>query len=564
MPTLTKIVKPGGVYLGVGPDQNFTYIAALEPHIAFITDIRRGNLQQHLMYKALFELSADRAEFLSRLFSRKRPAGLDAASTAEELFDAYGKVEPNRALYDENLQAIRDVLVKKHGFKLTADDLSGIEYVFQNFFGAGPGLAYAQGSFPGRGMMRYPTYADLQVATDGTGQNRAYLGSEASFRALKTFEERNLLVPIVGNFAGPKALRAVGAYLKAHEASVSVFYLSNVEQYLFGDGIWADFVHNVEALPLDESSTFVRSCFNGCSSSYALAGGHAARFDAGAAEGLPRRQDSRVFRRALALPLALRFSHGRLVPAPAAPRAEAVAAGAAARAHREPGRRAAHARAARRRAGRIAPGAAHRPGVLDAQHGDCPSRTGSSDRRISSRTSTRSSTWCRRSSSRRSRAACTSGVAPDQNFTYMLATRPAIAFIVDIRRGNLLEHLMYKALIELSADRAEFLSRLFARKRPANVGPKSSVADLFRAFDQHLDDRGAVPAEPQATSRTQLTKRHGFALSAEDLQQLEGIYFSFFWDGPNIRYSSFPAGVGSRGSSAAAADLAATFPATRS
>jgi len=269
LPTLTKIVKPGGVYLGVGPDQNFTYIAALEPHIAFITDIRRGNLQQHLMYKAVFELSADRAEFLSRLFSRKRPAGLDAASTAEELFDAFGKVEPNRALYDENLQAIRDVLVKKHGFKLTADDLSGIEYVFQNFFGAGPGLAYAQGSFQGRGMMRYPTYADLQVATDGAGQNRAYLGSEASFRALKTFEERNLLVPIVGNFAGPKALRAVGAYLKAHEASVSVFYLSNVEQYLFGDGIWADFVHNVEALPLDESSTFVRSCFNGCSSAYA-------------------------------------------------------------------------------------------------------------------------------------------------------------------------------------------------------------------------------------------------------------------------------------------------------
>src|SRR5262245_577954 len=104
LPMLTKIVKPGGVYLGVGPDQNFPYIAALEPHIAFITDIRRGNLQQHLMYKALFELSADRAEFLSRLFSRKRPAGLDAASTPEELFDAYGKVEPNRTVYDAHRQ----------------------------------------------------------------------------------------------------------------------------------------------------------------------------------------------------------------------------------------------------------------------------------------------------------------------------------------------------------------------------------------------------------------------------------------------------------------------------
>ncbi len=267
LPALGKIVKPGGVYLGVGPDQNFTYIAALEPRIAFITDIRRGNLQEHLMYKALFELSADRAEFLSRLFSRKRPAGLDAASSPEELFLAFGKIEPNRALYEENLQAIKDVLVKKHGFKLTSDDVAGIEYVYENFFGAGPYLSYAQGNAPGRGM-RYPTYQDMQVATDGAGQNRSYLGSEASFRVLKAFEEHNLLVPIVGNFAGPKALRSVAGYLRAHDASVSVFYLSNVEQYLFGDGIWTDFARNIEALPLDDSSTFVRSCFNGCASQY--------------------------------------------------------------------------------------------------------------------------------------------------------------------------------------------------------------------------------------------------------------------------------------------------------
>ncbi len=65
------------------------------------------------MYKALFELSADRAEFLSRLFSRRRPVGLDAASSAEELFTAFGKAEPNRALYEENLQAIKDLLMQE-------------------------------------------------------------------------------------------------------------------------------------------------------------------------------------------------------------------------------------------------------------------------------------------------------------------------------------------------------------------------------------------------------------------------------------------------------------------
>src|SRR5262249_8243360 len=67
IPDLLKAVPPAGVYLGVGPEQNFTYIAALKPAMAFIIDVRRGNLNLHLMYKALFELSANRAEFVSRL-----------------------------------------------------------------------------------------------------------------------------------------------------------------------------------------------------------------------------------------------------------------------------------------------------------------------------------------------------------------------------------------------------------------------------------------------------------------------------------------------------------------
>ena len=86
---LVGLIKPGGVYLGVGPEQNFTYIAALKPKVAIIFDIRRGNLIEHLMYKALFELSSDRADFLSRLFSRPRAPGLDSASSATKLFESF-------------------------------------------------------------------------------------------------------------------------------------------------------------------------------------------------------------------------------------------------------------------------------------------------------------------------------------------------------------------------------------------------------------------------------------------------------------------------------------------
>jgi len=271
IPKLASIVKPGGVYIGVGPDQNFTYIVALKPRIAFITDIRRGNLQQHLMYKALIELSADRAGILSRLFSRPRPSGLSTASTAEELFTAYATIEPSPNLYNDTRAAMIDLLTRRHRFPLSPEDVAGIEYVLSAFRAAGPYLSYG-GSVPPNRLAsrtsRYPTYEDLQTATDGEGHNRAYLGSEENFRALKTFQERNLLVPVVGNFAGPKALRAVGSYLKAQSAVVTTFYLSNVEQYLFSDGIWFTFADNVAALPLEAGSTFIRSCFNNCQSPY--------------------------------------------------------------------------------------------------------------------------------------------------------------------------------------------------------------------------------------------------------------------------------------------------------
>jgi hypothetical protein len=263
IPDLLKTAKPGRVYLGVGPEQNFTYVTALKPSMAFVVDIRRGNLDLHLVYKALFELSADRADFVSRLFSRKRPAGLTEKSTAAEIFEAFESVQLSDGLFDENLKAIRDLLVTKHGFTLSDLDLSGVEYVFHAFSTFGPKLQYSSTGTGFYGGGRQPTYADLMTATDADGVARSYLNTEESFRFLKDLEARNLLVPIVGDFAGPKAIRAVGQYLKDKGAAISAFYLSNVEMYLQQDGIWGRFCNNVATLPLDDTSTFIRSLRGG-------------------------------------------------------------------------------------------------------------------------------------------------------------------------------------------------------------------------------------------------------------------------------------------------------------
>jgi hypothetical protein len=247
IPDLVSRTKPGGVYLGVGPEQNYTYMVAVRPKLAIIFDIRRGNLDLQLMYKALFELAKDRAEFVSLLFSKPRPAAVGPASTADELFAAFGRVASSEALYKQTLTAIKDHLTKAHALPIPADDLAGIEAVFGAFY------------WSGFAVRPSPTYAELMTAADAGGVKRSYLATEEGYRFLKELETRNLVVPVVGDFGGPKALRAVGTYLRAAGGVVSTFYLSNVEQYLYQDRKWERFCGNVAALPLDASSTFIRS-----------------------------------------------------------------------------------------------------------------------------------------------------------------------------------------------------------------------------------------------------------------------------------------------------------------
>jgi hypothetical protein len=256
IPRLLENRKPGGVYIGVGPEQNYTYIAALQPKMAFIVDIRRENMLEHLIYKAVFEMSANRAEFLSRLFSRRVPAGLTEKTTARAMFQAFRTSVPEAELMRQNVQAVKDWLLNEHKFRLSPDDLSRIDYIYRVFYDAG-------NAFTTSGQNMYfggASYADLMTATDNHGEARSYLATEENFRVVKELHRKNLIVPLVGDFAGTKALRNVARYIKDHGATVNAFYTSNVEQYLFQqDDDWRKFLTNVSAFPLDSSSMFIRS-----------------------------------------------------------------------------------------------------------------------------------------------------------------------------------------------------------------------------------------------------------------------------------------------------------------
>jgi hypothetical protein len=263
LPPLVRRAKQHRVYVGVGPEQNFTYIVALKPKMAFIVDIRRGNFDIHLIYKALFELSADRADFVSRLFSRPRPEGLSATSTAEDIFAAVAAVQPADTLYSRNMRAIVNQLTKVHQFQLSSADILRMQHIYNSIFVYGPSIQYSTTTNAGRRITKEPTYADLMKAADQGGFEHSFLATEDAFVWMKKFETDNRLVPVMGDFAGSKALRAVGQYLTEKDAVVSAFYLSNVEEYLKQDGKERMFCANAATLPIDDTSTFIRSSRSG-------------------------------------------------------------------------------------------------------------------------------------------------------------------------------------------------------------------------------------------------------------------------------------------------------------
>ena len=252
----------GNVYMGVGPEQNLTYIASIRPQMAFIVDIRRQAVMQHLMFKAIFEMAPDRAEFISILFSKPRPPGVDSSTTIQNMWEAFWLVTSDSTMWRTNYARVVDLLTKTHAFRITPPEIEQLKWVFDAFFTYGPTITTRSGSGGGGGGGgggSQSTFADLTgYSNDDSGTPRSFLSSEENYAYVKDLHARNLVVPVSGDFAGPKAIRSIGAWLKSNGGVVSAFYVSNVEQYLFRESKHVQFYDNVATLPINDESVFIR------------------------------------------------------------------------------------------------------------------------------------------------------------------------------------------------------------------------------------------------------------------------------------------------------------------
>jgi hypothetical protein len=259
LPELRRRAISGGVYIGVGPDQNFTYIAEVRPSLAFIVDIRRDNLLLHLLFKSLFQLSHTRIEYLAMLFGRPVPADGEAwrGAPITRLVEYIDRTPP--AAVDE-LRARIDRTIAGFGVPITVDDRRTIERFHRGFIDAGLSLRFqSAGQSP---RTYYPTYRDLLLDKDSSGRQANVLAAEDAFQFVRSLESRDLVIPVVGDLAGPSALAAVGRLIAARHERLSAFYTSNVEFYLFRGGTFPRFVSNLAAIPRGERAVIIRSIFN--------------------------------------------------------------------------------------------------------------------------------------------------------------------------------------------------------------------------------------------------------------------------------------------------------------
>jgi len=262
LPALERVGVGDGVYIGVGPEQNFTYIARIRPEYAFILDIRRDNLLEHVLFKVLFEMADSRQTFLSLLLSKPQKDNAEVLSspTIKNLVDYFDALEGDEAFFNLNLSRIKK-LAGTYELNLSARDYQVIEKTLRVFMVRHLDLRWEYMTGGNRGIY-FPSFREMLLEKDMDGQYGNFLNSDDDFYYIKNMQAANLIIPVTGDFAGKLALANIAEYIRKRGDMVSAFYLSNVEYYLVSDGLMPGFAENVKRLPITDRSILIRAFVN--------------------------------------------------------------------------------------------------------------------------------------------------------------------------------------------------------------------------------------------------------------------------------------------------------------
>lgn len=246
---LQQQAPAGSAYLGVGPDQNFSYLARCRPALAFVVDFRRGNALVHLLHKAIMERAEGRVAYLARLMGRD-PGPIAGTPSADELVTRFAAAPLDPARLDRSIADAVAGLIAREAIR--PDEVDAFATIARRL--AGPGM---NARFLALAM--YPTYGTLVRARTRQGRPAHFLADEASYQAVRQLEQADGVLPVVGDFAGKVTLRAIGDRLRRADLRLGVFYISDVEFFLLRAGRFPAYAANLDALPWHPDAVLIRT-----------------------------------------------------------------------------------------------------------------------------------------------------------------------------------------------------------------------------------------------------------------------------------------------------------------
>ena len=223
IPALMSAGVSGGAYIGVGPDQNFSYIARIRPAIAYIIDVRRDNLLLHLLFKALFANARSRVEYASLLTGRVVPSPARRVDRRQRR-----TTSPRISIRPSETAAQRDSCASAWSGRLRASACrfhgpTSIRSRASTVNSSTPACRSASGAMDVSRVStirRCGSFCWRPMPTDGPG---ATWRPRTRSSSCGTLEARDAIVPIVGNVSGPHAMRAIASAIATRGERVSAF-----------------------------------------------------------------------------------------------------------------------------------------------------------------------------------------------------------------------------------------------------------------------------------------------------------------------------------------------------
>lgn len=237
-------------YLGVGPDQNFSMIAAARPSVALILDFRTKNRNLHLLHKTLVASSVDRAAYLSRLWGRSPMIDPATRADAARLVAAFAADSLKPDLLAEAQEMVRRSL-ETNGFR-AEEDLAEIRKIQARLAGPGPEARFLA-------LKMYPTLGRLIAMKTRSGRPGHWLADDAHFDIVRRLHQADAILPVVADWSGTQAMPNIAAYLSEVRVKVGCVYVSDVEFFLFRAGSFHRYVANLARLPIADEAVIVRT-----------------------------------------------------------------------------------------------------------------------------------------------------------------------------------------------------------------------------------------------------------------------------------------------------------------